>query len=150
MAVSKNTSAARIEAAETRKKALEMRLLGMPYRRISENLGISVSTAHKAVTKGLVELEKSQEDAAKGVLQMELDRLDQLQFAHFRQAVKGDGAATDRVLKIMDRRAKLLGLDAPSKIAPTTPDGMETYQGMTERELDQRIAELQAKLGEDA
>lgn len=36
------------------------------------------------------------------------------------------------------------------KIAPTTPDGKESYQGMTEQELDQRIAELQAKLGEGA
>jgi hypothetical protein len=43
-----------------------------------------------------------------------------------RQRIKDDMpvlAAVDRALKIMARRARLLGLDAPQKIAPTTPDG---------------------------
>jgi hypothetical protein len=106
--------------------------------------------AHKAVTKAMADLQAQQEEAAEQVRAMELDRLDQIMFQHFTQALKGDTAATDRVLKIMERRAKLLGLDAPSKIAPTSPDGEAPYKGMTERELDQRIAELQAKLGEDA
>jgi hypothetical protein len=150
MAVRQNTSARRIEAAEKRAKAVEMRLMGMPYRKIASRLGISVGMAHKAVTKAMADLQAQQEEAAEQVRAMELDRLDQIMFQHFTQALKGDTAATDRVLKIMERRAKLLGLDAPSKIAPTSPDGEAPYQGMTEQELDQRIAELQAKLGEDA
>ena len=32
-------------------------------------------------------------------------------------------AAIDRLLKIQERRSKLLGLDKPTKIAPTNPDG---------------------------
>ena len=36
--------------------------------------------------------------------------------------------AFDRVLKIMARRAALLGLDAPAKVAPTTPDGTQPYE----------------------
>ena len=34
--------------------------------------------------------------------------------------------AIDRMLRIMDRRAKLLGLDMPTKVAPTTPDGEQS------------------------
>ena len=32
-------------------------------------------------------------------------------------------AAVDRAVKLMERRAKLLGLDKPTKVASTTPDG---------------------------
>lgn len=35
----------------------------------------------------------------------------------------GNPAFLDGVMKCIDRRCKLLGLDAPTKIAPTTPDG---------------------------
>lgn len=36
-----------------------------------------------------------------------------------------------RVESIANSRAKLLGLNAPSKIAPTTPDGTQQYEGQT-------------------
>lgn len=46
--------------------------------------------------------------------------------ARIRVPLKDKGpalAAIDRLLKIEERRAKLLGLDKPTKIAPTNPDG---------------------------
>lgn len=49
----------------------------------------------------------------------------------------------------MDRRAKILGTDAPTKVAPTTPDGKEPYKPMTDAELDARILELSRKVGAD-
>jgi hypothetical protein len=39
----------------------------------------------------------------------------------------GDTQATAIILKIQERRARLLGLDMPTKIAPTTPDGEAAY-----------------------
>jgi hypothetical protein len=36
--------------------------------------------------------------------------------------------AMDRILKIMERRAKLLGLDMPTKIAPTDPSGEKAFE----------------------
>lgn len=50
----------------------------------------------------------------------------------------------------MDRRAKILGTDAPTKVAPTTPDGKAPYKPMTDAELDARIRELAGKLGTEA
>jgi hypothetical protein len=38
------------------------------------------------------------------------------------------GVEIDRVLKILERRARLYGLDAPTKIAPTRPDGQTVWQ----------------------
>ena len=44
------------------------------------------------------------------------------------------------LLKCMKRRADLLGLDAPTKIAPTTPDGNDEYTGLTDTERLERLA----------
>jgi hypothetical protein len=51
---------------------------------------------------------------------LDLLRLDQLQAVHYAKAMCGDNSATDRVLAIMDRRAKLLA--AP----PTAQETAET------------------------
>lgn len=62
----------------------------------------------------------------------------------------GDPRFLTVVLSVVDRRCKLLGLDAPAKVAPTNPDGSEPYSdpaSMTAAERQKRIAELEAKLG---
>lgn len=58
----------------------------------------------------------------------------------------GDPRYMSIVLNTIERRCKLLGLDAPTKVAPTNPAGDEPYKPMTESELDNRIAELLQKL----
>jgi hypothetical protein len=63
---------------------------------------------------------RSAREAAKARPQEEARRLDLLQAVHFAKAVAGDNPATDRVLAIMDRRAKLLA--AP----PTAQETAET------------------------
>ena len=47
--------------------------------------------------------------------QTELDRLDRLQAAVWNEAMTGNPRAIETALKILDRRAKYLGLDAPIK-----------------------------------
>lgn len=59
----------------------------------------------------------------------------------------GDPRYLSVLLGIQDRRAKLLGMDAPQKVAPTSPDGKEPYKGMTDAEINARIKELAGKLG---
>lgn len=39
-------------------------------------------------------------------------------------------ASIDRLLKIQERRARLLGLDKPTKVAPTNPDGSKEAKGV--------------------
>jgi hypothetical protein len=48
---------------------------------------------------------------------LELMRLERLHAAVWPQAIRGDVNAVDRVLRIMERRARLLGLDAPKRVA---------------------------------
>lgn len=63
----------------------------------------------------------------------------------------GDPRYLNAILSIIERRCRLLGLDLPHKVAPTTPDGAKAYQpnnikSLSGAELEQRIKELQEKL----
>lgn len=111
------TGRRRVRAAERRVQAVELRKAGLSYRRIGEELGITRQAAHKLVTTALRDLnDKVAEDAAE-LMRLELERLDDMQVAATRR-LRGDQAlpAIDRILRIMGRRAKMLGLDAPERI----------------------------------
>lgn len=65
-----------------------------------------------------------------------------------------DGAGDPRYLQIalqcVERRSKLLGLDAPEKVSQTDPSGQfeaGSYRDMTPEERGARIRELTQKLG---
>lgn len=99
-------------AAELANKALELRKAGMTLQQISDVLGVAVSTIHKSIS---VALRKLNVEPAEEYRTMDLQRLDALYLAAFRQAKDGHLGAIDRCLRIMERRAKLLGLDSPTK-----------------------------------
>lgn len=58
----------------------------------------------------------------------------------------GDPRYMNVLLSIIERRCKLLGLDAPTKVAPTDPTGDKPYSPPSAAEVEKRIAELMAKL----
>ena len=97
-----------------RQQALELRLAGASYRQIAVRLGVSLPVAWRHLQAALHE---TLEEPTQDVRQTELLRLDRLMMAHWPQAIGGDVAAADRVIKIMDRRARLLGLDLPAAVA---------------------------------
>lgn len=101
-------------AVERAVRALELRKAGFSYPAIAAELGYrSNSGAVMAVQRALRRMLQEPADA---VRTMELSRLDTLQAALWPRCLEGDGNAVDRVLRIMVRRADLLGLDAPAKI----------------------------------
>jgi len=99
------------------------------------------------------ELERVNEDMGEDTLKYKLlqtQRLDAMLTAMLPKALRGDYGAVDRVLRIEDRRAKLWGLDSPTKVAPVTPDGKESYQplnleNLTDAELE-RLGSIFAKI----
>ena len=97
-------------------KALELRLAGYSYRRIAQELGVNVSTAHRYVRKALQEVAERTQESAEQVLQIELQRLDELLRAVWERATSGDKSAIHTALRIMATRHKLLGLEAPSSV----------------------------------
>ena len=141
------TSARITQAEELRRQALTLRRGGASFLSIANQLNCSKSTAHKAVSTALAALREENRKLALELQTLEADRLDTMQLGVWNDAVRGNIPAIQTVLKIMERRAKLMGLDAPTKVAPTSPDGNSPYHhgAMSDAELDARIAELEAK-----
>lgn len=119
------TNKARLEAAHKRRRAVEMRRYGCSYTEIASALGCARSTAFGYVSKEIEKLSREAAEDAKLYCVLECERLDALQVSIWGRAMNGDLKAIQTVLRIMERRAKLLGLDAPTKVASTTPDGEE-------------------------
>ena len=118
MAGESKASEKRIAAAERQARALELRKAGLGYAAIARQLNYAgPSGAYKAITTALGALTR---EPARELLNLELARLDDLLLGLWADARKGNVAKVDRVLKIMARRAALLGLDAPTRFADVT------------------------------
>ena len=122
------TSARRTETAERKRQAVALRIAGATFEQIGERLGISKQAAHGLVVKALEATNKQTAETAEQLRAIELQRLDALQAALWADAMRGDEQKVDRVLRVMQRRAALLGLDAPARqeIAQTI-ETVETY-----------------------
>jgi len=110
-----------LNALDNQLKALELRKAGVSYQRIAETLGYKdASGAWRAVKSAL---KKTLQEPAAELRTLEIERLDAMLSAIWASVKQGQYGAIDRAIKIMERKAKLLGMDAPVKIAPVDPDG---------------------------
>ena len=116
-------------------KLTERQTIVLRYRRyghsvpaIAEMLGVSTTVVNTALKSGYKNLHAHHE--AEEAREVELSRLDEIQSAYYERAIGGvsitteegevismpaDERAADVVFKAMDRRAKLMGLDAPEQ-----------------------------------
>lgn len=118
----------RVKVAQRRGKALEMRRAGYRLDEIAAALGYrSRSAVSQDLSRALARIV---DEPARDVLALELSRLDGLTRASWKQAAQGDLAAVDRVLRIMQRRARLLGLDYADRGAADTSDVDAWLSGM--------------------
>jgi hypothetical protein len=92
---------------------LEGRMGGATFRDLAEQLSVGLATVHNDYTQAIKKWITPLADEARD---LEAARLDRLMFSRWQLALDGNDQALDRVLKIMTRRAKLLGLDEPRKI----------------------------------
>lgn len=106
-------SVKKVTTAEKTRQALEYRKAGMSYRAIGERVGWkSKSYVYKKITEALEQLVR---EPAEQLRTLELERLDRMFLALWQKITSGDAKAISTGLSIMERRAKLLGLDAPAK-----------------------------------
>lgn len=104
-------------------EAVKLRASGLTYTQIAADLGISETGARKAVKRSMEKIKEELRESAADLRNLELERLDALQYALWAKATAGDVQAVDRVLRVMTRRAALLGLDVPPspRIESTEP-----------------------------
>ena len=128
------TGAANILRHDRIRAAIRLRLEGYTLEQIGDNLGVSTATICKDIKEAVDSIREQEKQLASQVLDMEIYRLNLLQVALHKTIFTGEISeqeplddhqlkAIDKMLKVMERRAKLLGLDAPTKIAATDTEG---------------------------
>ena len=100
--------AKRVERASRRGEALTLRRLGVSTAVIAQTMGVTPRTVQTWIKEAIQAIT---EEEAEEIRALELARLDAILVPQMRLALEGDGRAADVVLRIMDRRARYLGLD---------------------------------------
>lgn len=108
-------------------QALQLRAHGHTVRGIAKALGCSKSSAGRYLKDAFAAEREGISEAKADLVETEILRCDTYLQAIAKKVQAGDVRAIDTALKVAERRARLLGLDAPTKIAPTTPDGEGLY-----------------------
>lgn len=144
MARTNKNSTKATSKVEKQRQALELRRAGRGYQEIADRLHVSLSTAHGYVDDAMAEARAQIEADASEIKAEEISRLDGMLAGLWDFATSGDVQAVDRVLKIMERRAKLLGLDAPAKIGhggdpDAPPVGLQEIKSLSDAELERLI-----------
>lgn len=121
-------------------KVLELRRAGGTWDEIAQLVGYTdASAARKAYLRVT---DRNLRETAEDVRDLELSRLDRLMAPYWGPATReGDKKAAELILKIMDRRARLMGLDAPQKsqVEVVTYDGNIDFDAEIDR-LKQQLS----------
>lgn len=123
------------ELVEKETTIIELRQEGYIWREIAVMVNMSIAGVAKAYKRALTRHPHATIDEHR---ELELDRLDTLQRTFWKSAVEGNPRSADFVLRVIDKRAKLLGLDAPLKVQAE----VVTYDGSDlDREVE-RVARI--------
>lgn len=106
------------------KQMLDLRKQGYTLEEVALSTGFSITYVSKCIKKALSEITA---EVALDVIGLEVARLDALWLKAYARAT-ADGKAfskesMDVCIRLMERRAKLMGLDKPTKVANTNPAG---------------------------
>lgn len=146
--------------AQRRARALALKVAGVDYETIAQQLGYaSRGAAYTDIDRALLQRKRDLAEGADLAAALELERLDAMERAGWavvrrrhvlvsqgRVMTDDDGRpmlddgptleAIDRLLKIQVRRAKLRGLDAPTKHEVVTIDAIEAEITKLRAEMD--------------
>lgn len=138
---SSKTSSQALRAALIENEAVKLRLLGYNYEVIAQKLSeqfkapIPTSLAAKAVKRAIARAKQETSETLKESREIASLQLDELFYHAFAHVRAGDRQAIADVIKVMDRKARLLGLDAPTKVEQTTNQPTTQLTHLTEDQL---------------
>lgn len=141
-----HNEASKLSAMDNRAKALDLRRAGASLRDIAKALGVSHQSAKRYIDAAIADLHDSQNQKTEDYRAVEIDRLERLHMSLWQKALGGkrdgvevppDYAAVDRLIRISERRSKLLGLDASAAVKVSgDPDAPLTIRLVDETEGD--------------
>lgn len=123
------TGGAELARIQRDERVYELRLKGLTIREIASEIGCGSTTVARAVQRISTEARARRDEAKEALVQIEVDRIDAMQRGAWDRAVGKDPSlvlddggfdwraqdgAIHSVHKLSERRAKLLGMDAPA------------------------------------
>lgn len=116
---------------------IDRRIRGETFDAIAAAVGLgSKQAVHALYTRALREIQDDRATTTEAARSFELERLDRIEAAAWVRVDNDDPRALDVLIRISDRRARLLGLDAPAKV------------DLSMDAVDREIARLKAELAE--
>jgi hypothetical protein len=148
---------------EKRVVALKLRASGRTYREIAAEMGQTLSYAYQLVHDGLAEIRTAATEDSDEARAIEVTRLDALTVSltaklqrQQREVTAPDGvqsfvpdpdeATISALLRVMERRAKLLGLDAPQEIVGAGGGPIQVSNVAAGEEFMGRVEKMIARL----
>lgn len=147
------TNKVSLMALRRRQFVVEMRTTGAKYREIARAAvlrfgksklprGWDERYAYKDLMRLLESTDAQLVEGREHIRQIELDRLDTMTMATWERAATGEREAIQTVLSLMQRRAKITGIDAPIEY---TIDDIRSIAARVEEVIDQEIKDPIAK-----
>lgn len=132
-----------LRADELALQAFSLRLKGYDFQRIADEMGLDHrAAAYRYVDREVKRRREELAEAADKVIEQELARLDEMVSFLRPHVERGSDKHIDKMLRVMERRAKLLGLDAPTRSEVTGKDGgpiRTAHEELTEDQLKQEL-----------
>lgn len=138
------TSPPAVRKAVGQAQAVQLRIQGYTYQTIAEHIGITKGTAHKWVSQAMRASAEASERDALSELGVDLARIDIAMKKVMALVERSDLAAVDRLIRLIDRRAKLLGLDATDREPDDSLSEEEIQRelnGLINEEVERRVQE---------
>lgn len=111
----KRTTPQAVEKVEQRSKVIHLRLQGYSFSEIAASSGISKTRAYQIVQEYIQEYRKDHAESIEQMVELDSQRMDNLMRALWTRFNDGETPAAGLILKLLERRAKMLGFDAPEK-----------------------------------
>lgn len=128
----------RTEGAMLRdQEALALRLQGLTFSTIAEKLGVSVAAAQRMVQRGLRDAAPAR--AVQELRAEQAAQLDELIAALWPRMQAGSARHAEVILRALERKAKLFGLDAPE---------VRTIELVSQEAVEKAIVELRREINE--
>lgn len=141
---------------DQQEKAYDLRMQGLSIREIARRMQLGVGTVHNRLND---EINKRIAPKSDALRIFELDKLDDVEARLIAERNHIQiGENPDAVVKLansqvntMARRARLMGLDAPEKVAitgslePTVPAALQAAMERASEEVSKREAEIRAR-----
>lgn len=143
--------------AQRQADAMRLRVAGAPFSGIARQLGTSKQQAWRDVRAALAETLTQRDGDASAYRELELARLDALTVACWQAAQRGSAEHVRAIVRISERRSRLLGLDAVvaqkleltgARGGPIAMDDQRPYEHLTTAQILARIETVRTRLRE--